>query len=110
MHNLHECVDPATAREIINKCIDFSAQLMSAYDDVEYKADKSLSEAYRGLVNILQGRWNPIMDMTSLMESMDLDKWVIEHFRERSLDRIGSRQQGLVNAYSLELKRYISMR
>ena len=51
-------VDPATAREIINKCNDFSAQLMSAYDDVEYKADKSLSEAYRGLVNILQGRWN----------------------------------------------------
>ena len=91
MHNLHECVDPATAREISNKCIDFSAQLMSAYDDVEYKADKSLSEAYRGLINILQGRWNPIMDMTSLMESMDLDKWVIDHFRERSLDRIGSR-------------------
>lgn len=85
---LKEKVNNKEYRQMIALCKQYAEQELSVSDK---SADYCLNEALKSLINILRNRWNPVMNMPSLMSSMDLPDWVVEHFRERSLDRLENR-------------------
>jgi hypothetical protein len=45
-------------------------------------------EAYYSVVNRLLGWWNPVMNMSSLYDRLNMPDWVRLHFRNRTLERI----------------------
>ena len=86
---LKELVSPHEYRQMVLLCKQYAEQRMCTSDDKS--ADFYLNDALSNLVSTLRQRWNPVMNMPALMSSMDLPDWVVEHFRERSLDRLDNR-------------------
>ena len=85
---LKEKVHIKEYRQMIALCKTYAEQQLGFSDK---SADYCLNEAMKSLLEILRRRWNPVMNMPALMSSMDLPTWVVEHYRERSLDRLGNR-------------------
>ena len=72
------------AHERLANDIDFvpmSTELVSGGNDY-------MLEAYYSVVNRLLGWWNPVMNMSSLYDRLNMPDWVRLHFRNRTLERI----------------------